>query len=199
MFRFNNPDALVVLLMTAAAYAVVRAIDAGHRSAVRSGALHWMILAGSAIGFAFLTKMFQGLLVLPAFGLVYLIASPLRLRIRIGHLLAAAGSMIVSAGWFVALVELWPAAARPYIGGSTGNSLWELALGYNGLSRIFGGAGNGGGMGGGNTGFGGATGITRMFGTASARRFLVHPRGLAGIAGRAGDPDAPRTDPNGPD
>jgi 4-amino-4-deoxy-L-arabinose transferase-like glycosyltransferase len=91
MFRFNNPDALVVLLMTTAAYGVVRTIDAGHLMAVRSGALYWMVLAGSAIGFAFLTKTFQGLLVLPAFGLVYLIASPLRLRTRIGHLLAAAG------------------------------------------------------------------------------------------------------------
>ncbi|HEY5788263.1 MAG TPA: hypothetical protein VIT65_26195 [Microlunatus sp.] len=66
--------------------------------------------------------------------------------------------MIISAGWFVALVALWPVAARPYIGGSENNSLWELAVGYNGLGRILGGAGNGGGgggMGGGNTGFGG--------------------------------------------
>jgi 4-amino-4-deoxy-L-arabinose transferase-like glycosyltransferase len=196
MFRFNNPDALVVLLMTAAAYAVVRAIDAGHLSAVRSGALHWMVLAGSAFGFAFLTKMFQGLLVLPAFGLVYLIASPLRLRTRIGHLLAAAGSMIISAGWFVALVELWPAAARPYIGGSTGNSLWELALGYNGLSRIFGGAGNGGGTGGGNTGFGGATGITRMFGTAFGAQvsWFIPAALLALLAGLLITRRAPRTD-----
>jgi 4-amino-4-deoxy-L-arabinose transferase-like glycosyltransferase len=196
MFRFNNPDALVVLLMTAAAYGVVQAIDAGHISAVRSGALHWMVLAGSAIGFAFLTKMFQGLIVLPAFGLVYLIASPLRLRTRIGHLLAAAGSMIVSAGWFVALVELWPAAARPYIGGSTGNSLWELALGYNGLSRIFGGAGNGGGMGGGNTGFGGAIGITRMFGTAfgSQVSWFIPTALLALLAGLLITRRARRTD-----
>ena len=28
MFRFNNPDALLVLLMTAAAYATVRAVEA---------------------------------------------------------------------------------------------------------------------------------------------------------------------------
>jgi 4-amino-4-deoxy-L-arabinose transferase-like glycosyltransferase len=196
MFRFNNPDALVVLLMTAAAFCVVRAIDAGHLSVVRSGALHWMVLAGAAIGLAFLTKMFQGLLVLPAFGLVYLIASPLRLRTRIGHLLAGAASMIVSAGWFVALVELWPAAARPYIGGSTGNSLWELALGYNGLSRIFGGAGNGGSMGGGNTGFGGATGITRMFGTAfgSQVSWFIPAALLALLAGLLISRRASRTD-----
>jgi len=166
MFRFNNPDALLVLLMTVAAYCVVRAVDALGKG---SRALRWMLLVGTAIGFAFLTKMAQGLLVLPAFGLVYLVVSPLRLRARIGHLLAAAGAFVVSAGWFVALVEIWPASSRPYIGGSTNNSLWELAIGYNGLGRILSGAGNGGGGGGGgnsNASFGGSTGITRMFGTA---------------------------------
>ncbi len=54
------------------------------------------------------------------------------------HLLAATGALVVSAGWFIALVALWPAASRPYIGGSTNNSLWELALGYNGLGRLLG-------------------------------------------------------------
>ena len=195
MFRFNNPDALLTLLMTAAAYAVVRAIDAGRSAHPRSAALAWMLLAGSAIGFAFLTKMFQGLLVLPAFGLAYLIASPLRLRTRIAHLLAATGSMIVSAGWFVALVELWPASARPYIGGSTGNSLWELALGYNGLSRIFGGAGNGGGMSA-TTGFGGSSGLTRMFGTAFATQvsWFLPAALLALVAGLLITRPTPRTD-----
>jgi 4-amino-4-deoxy-L-arabinose transferase-like glycosyltransferase len=94
MFRFDNPDAMLVLLMTLAAYAVVRAVDAP-RGRV---ALRWMIFAGALIGLAFLTKMAQGLLVLPAFGLVYLVVSPLRLRARVGHLLAAAGALVVSAG-----------------------------------------------------------------------------------------------------
>jgi hypothetical protein len=85
------------------------------------------------------------------------------LRTRLLQLLAALGSMIVSAGWFVALVELWPADSRPYIGGSTTNSLLELALGYNGLGRILGGSGNGGGLGGANSGFGGEAGILRLF------------------------------------
>jgi hypothetical protein len=69
--------------------------------------------------------------------------------------------VVVSAGWYIALVELWPASDRPYIGGSTNNSLLELALGYNGLGRIFGSSGNGGGGGRGgntNTGFGGSNG-----------------------------------------
>ena len=164
MFRFNNPDALLVLLMVAAAYFVVRSLD--------KASARWLALAGVAIGFAFLTKMMQAFLVLPAFGLVYLIAAPTSLRRRLLHLLGALGAVIVSAGWYVALVELWPASSRPYIGGSTNNSLLELALGYNGLGRLLGGEGNGGGGGGGggNSGFGGSAGITRMFGTRSGPR-----------------------------
>ena len=174
IFRFNNPDALLVFLMTLAAYAVVRAVDAGRGLAARSphSALAWMVVAGAAIGFGFLTKMAEAFLVLPALGLVYLVVSPLRLRSRLLHLVAALVSMIISAGWFVALVAIWPAAARPYIGGSENNSLWELALGYNGLGRLLGGSGNGGGggagggMGGANTGFGGEAGLLRMANSA---------------------------------
>ncbi len=160
MFRFDNPDAMLTLLLVAGGYALVRAVDA---VSVRASTW-WLLGAGAAVGFGFLTKMGQALLVVPAFGLVYLVAGPTRLRTRILQLLAALVAMIVSAGWFIALVELWPAADRPYIGGSTNNSLLELALGYNGIGRLVGGSGNGGGGGGsGNTGFGGAAGITRLF------------------------------------
>lgn len=164
MFRFNNPDALLVLCLTAAAYAVVRAIQTTRNAP----ALVWMAGAGWLIGLAFLTKMLQGLLVLPVLGLVYLLVAPRPVRTRLWHLLVATVSLIVSGGWLMVLAQLWPAASRPYIGGSTNNSLWELALGYNGLARIFGGAGNGGGggMGGQNTGFGGTAGLLRMFNAA---------------------------------
>jgi 4-amino-4-deoxy-L-arabinose transferase-like glycosyltransferase len=161
MFRFNNPDALLVLLMIAAAYCVVRALE-------KVGPM-WLVFAGVAIGFGFLTKMMQSFLVLPALALVYLIAAPTSLNRRLLDLVAALLAVVVSAGWYVALVELWPASSRPYIGGSTNNSLLELALGYNGLGRILGGEGIGGGGGGGggggtNAAFGGSTGLTRMFG-----------------------------------
>jgi 4-amino-4-deoxy-L-arabinose transferase-like glycosyltransferase len=161
MFRFDNPDALLVFLMTLAGYFVLRAIETERGRT----ALRWLVLAGIALGFAFLTKMLQGLLVLPAFTLAYLVAGRAGLWTRIWHLLAAGGALIVSAGWYVLLVSLWPPESRPYIGGSTNNSLWELAIGYNGLGRIFGGSGGGGG-GDGNTGFGGSTGLSRMFGSA---------------------------------
>lgn len=203
MFRFNNPDALLVFLLVLGAYAVVRAVDAGSGLAARSrrSAAVWMIIAGAAIGFGFLTKMGEAFIVLPALGLVYLVASPLRLRTRLVHLVAALVSMIISAGWFVALVSLWPAAARPYIGGSDNNSLWELAVGYNGLGRILGGSGNGGGgggggMGGGNSGFGGTAGVLRMFNTAfGAEISWFIPAALVGmIAIFVVSWRAPRTD-----
>ncbi|WP_238150837.1 ArnT family glycosyltransferase [Kribbella sindirgiensis] len=189
MFRFNNPDALLVLLMVTAAYFVVRSLE--------KASARWLALAGVAIGFAFLTKMGQALLVLPTFTLVYLIAAPTSLRRRLLHLLGALGALIVGAGWYVALVELWPASSRPYIGGSTNNSLLELALGYNGLGRLLGGSGNGGGGGGSaNTGFGGSTGITRMFGSAFGTEisWLLPAALIALVGGLWLTRRAPRTD-----
>jgi len=132
MFRFDNPDALLVLLLTASAYAVVRALE-GPR------ALRWIMLAGALLGFAFLAKMLQAFLVLPGFALAYLLFARTGVLRRMGHLLAAGLAMVVAAGWWVALVELWPADSRPYIAGSTDNSVLDLALGYNGLSRLSGG------------------------------------------------------------
>jgi 4-amino-4-deoxy-L-arabinose transferase-like glycosyltransferase len=159
MFRFNNPDALLVLLLVAGAYCVVRATETA------SG--RWLLLAGMAVGFGFLTKMLQAFLVLPAFGIVYLVAAPTSLRRRLLRLAGAVGAVVVAAGWYVVAVDLW--TDRPYIGGSGDNTELGLALGYNGLSRIFGGEGNGGGPGGGGGGnvmFGGASGLTRMFGAS---------------------------------
>ena len=158
IFRFNNPDALLVLLMTAAGYAVQRAIE---RDRTR-----WLVLAGVLLGFAFLTKMMQAFLVLPGFGLAYLWAGPARLRRRLWQLLAGLGGVIAGAGWWVVIAELVPAADRPYFGGSTNNNILQLALGYNGLGRLDGsetGSIGGGGGGGGGGGFGGATGVFRLF------------------------------------
>ncbi|GHF03964.1 glycosyl transferase [Amycolatopsis deserti] len=158
MFKFNNPDALLVLLMVAGAYCTVRALDRASTG--------WLLLAGAALGFGFLTKMLQAFLVLPAFALVYLVAAPAGLGKRLLQLAGAGVAVVVAAGWWIVAVALWPTESRPYIGGSTDNTPLELAFGYNGLGRIFGGDGNGGGGMGGNTMFGGETGLLRMFGSA---------------------------------
>ena len=158
MFRFNNPDAMLVLLLVGSVYATLRALDSPR-------ALRWLALGGGLVGLAFLTKMLQAFLVLPPLALVYLAFAAVPLRTRIGHLLVAFGAMILAAGWWLAIVELWPATARPYIGGSQTNSILELTLGYNGFGRLTG--DETGSVGGTATGTGGSawgeTGILRMF------------------------------------
>jgi 4-amino-4-deoxy-L-arabinose transferase-like glycosyltransferase len=158
MFRFNNPDALLVLLLVAAAYCLVRALEhAGTR---------WVVAAGTMIAFAFLAKMAQAFLVLPAFALVYLVAAPTGLGRRVWQMLLGGVAIVVSAGWWVAIVALWPAGSRPMIDGSSDNSILNLITGYNGLGRIFGsggGIGGGGIGGGGGANFSGSTGVLRLF------------------------------------
>jgi 4-amino-4-deoxy-L-arabinose transferase-like glycosyltransferase len=193
MFRFNNPDAMLTLLLVGAGYAVVRALE--------KGSTRWLLLAGALVGFGFITKMGQALLVLPFFAVAYLIAAPTSFRRRLVQTLGAGLAMVAGAGWWVAIVELWPASSRPYIGGSTNNSILELAFGYNGLGRLFGGSGNGGGgggggTGGGSTGFGGATGLTRLFGGdfATEISWLLPTALVALVAGLWLTRRNPRTD-----
>ncbi len=155
MFRYNNPDALLVLLLTLAAYATVRALE-------KAGTM-WLVLAMSAVGLGFTTKMLQAFLVVPAIAAVYLFTAPTSLGRRIRQLFVAGIALVVSAGWWVAAVQLTPAADRPYIGGSQNNSLLNLIFGYNGLGRL---SGNESGSVGGGAVAGsrwGPTGITRLF------------------------------------
>jgi 4-amino-4-deoxy-L-arabinose transferase-like glycosyltransferase len=148
--RVDNPDALLVLLLVASAYFTVRAIESGRGKD--------LALAGAVVGLAFMTKMLQGWMVVPALGVAYLLAGKPSLAVRVRQLAVAGVVMaVVSAAWPVA-VSLWP-GAKPYIGGSTDGSVWDLILGYNGFGRIFGEAN---GMGGGAN-FGGAAGLWRMF------------------------------------
>lgn len=166
MFRYDNPDALLVFLMVAAVWATMRAVS--------DGRTRWMVLCGVLLGFGFLTKQLQVLLVMPGLALTYLLAGPPRLRIRLAQSIAGLGSMLVAAGWWVLLVEVWPTDSRPYIGGSENNSFLDLTLGYNGLGRLLGGDKNPGGGGGmqppadmpdmpGGGGFFSSPGITRLF------------------------------------
>ncbi|NGO09490.1 glycosyltransferase family 39 protein [Streptomyces sp. HC44] len=160
MFRFNNPDAMLALLMAVTVYCVLRAMEKAQTK--------WLVWAGAAVGFAFLVKTLQAFLILPPLALLYVVFAPTTLRRRIGQVLLAGLSMIVAGGWWVAVVELWPASSRPYIGGSQNNSFLELTFGYNGLGRINGEetgsvGGGGGGMGGGW----GETGWDRMFSATS--------------------------------
>ncbi len=146
MFRFNNPDALMVLLMVVAAYCTTRAIEVA--------STRWLLLAGLTMGFSFLAKGLQPFTLLPALAIAYVVAAPTSLRRRLLQVLGAGVAIVVGAGWWILAVQLTPASSRPYIGGSGDNSPLGLAFGYNGLSRL---SSSGGGPGGGGGGGGAAS------------------------------------------
>ena len=175
MFRYNNPDALLVLLLVLAAYAISRAVE--------SGRTRWLALTGALLGFGFLTKMLQAFLVLPVFALVYLIAGPPRLGRRIWQLLAGGAAVVVAAGWWVAIVMLTPPGDRPYVGGSTNDNILQLTFGYNGLGRL---TGNETGAVGPATrssaAFGGPAGLTRLFSSSmGGQASWLIPAALIGL------------------
>ena len=174
MFGFNNPDAILTLMLTASGYAFLRSLE-GKRP------LLWLGLAGLFTGLAFNTKMLQGLMVLLAMVLVYLVFAKPPIVTRFLHVMFAGVITTMSTLWWSMLVWLTPAGSRPWVGSTNDNNIWSLIFGYNGLGRLLGGRGGGGGpdgasmmpggMGGGpggghgpgGTGFGGQTGIFRIF------------------------------------
>ena len=191
MFRFNNPDALLVLLMIAAVWAMLRGVE--------SGKIKWLLITGMFVGFGFLTKQLQVMLVVPPLALTYLIAGPPKLGTRVLQLFAALGAMIVSAGWWLLIVEFWPASSRPWVGGSQNNSILELTLGYNGLGRLSGnetGSVTPGGVGGGGGSMWGETGILRMFDASQGGQiaWLIPAALLLLVTGLVLRGKAPRTD-----
>jgi 4-amino-4-deoxy-L-arabinose transferase-like glycosyltransferase len=206
MARYNNPDALLALLLVASAWALVRALE--------SGRIRHIVLCGVFVGLAFNTKMLEAYLIVPALGVAYLLAAPGSVRRRISGLLAGATAMVlVSFAWYGTMM-LIPAADRPYVGDSTNNSWFQLIFGANGLSRILGGGGGtggtaggaagraggggfgGGGFGGGGGGFGGSTGPLRLFGVEIGGQIAwLIPLALLGlILGLWMSRRAPRTD-----
>jgi 4-amino-4-deoxy-L-arabinose transferase-like glycosyltransferase len=183
MFRFNNPDAALTFLLVAAAYTLTRALERGSTG--------WLVGTGALIGAAFLAKSLQAGLVVPGMALAYLVSAPTRSLRRVGQLVAAGAVMLVSGLWWPLLVDAIPAGSRPYVGGSTANSVMQLILGFNGLGRItgqeggpggsprgggfsgagggsFSGPGGGGFSGAGGGSFSGATGWDRLFNTEFA-------------------------------
>ncbi len=196
IFRYNNPDALLTLLLVAAAWAFLRSVEQGR--------IRWVVLAAVLIGLAFNTKLLQAYLVLPAFALVYLVAAPGSVLRRLGVLAIALVTVLASSSWWVLATELVPAASHPFIGGSTNNSSLDLIFGYNGLARIFGngfgsGAGGAGGFrpgGGPGGGFSGTPGLLRLFNSElGGQAGWLLPFSLVGLAAGLGLRwRAPRTD-----
>ncbi len=189
--RDNNPDTVLTLLLVLAAWALVRSLEGGRG---------WLVLAAVLVGLAFNTKDLQAFIVLPALVLTHLCHARTPLRWRFADLLIAAPALIVSAGWWMVLVDSIPAGSRPYIGSSERNSVWNLVIGYNGLGRILGGHRHGWrrsfdphsfaagassgtlGHGGGMMSFGAAPGAGRMFGeTLGGQISWLIPFALLGL------------------
>ncbi len=185
IFRYNNPDALLTLLLAGGAYALIRALE--------SDRLRYLALAGALVGLGFETKLLQAFMVLPAFAITYAIAGPGSIRRRIAGLAVAAAAVVVASAWWVIPMTLLPASVRAYVGGSTDGTALNLVLAYDGLGRVFG--ASVGSVGGGG-GFSGAPGILRLFNSQLGGQigwFL--PLSAAGlIAGLVSRGRAPRTD-----
>ena len=190
VFRFDNPDALLVLLTVAAAWTLLRAVD--------DGRTRWLLATGVLLGLGFLTKQLQVFLVVPALAVTYLVAGPVRLRRRLGQLVGGGVALLLAAGWWVAVVSLVPAADRPWVGGSPDNSVLGLTFGYNGLDRLLGhGRATGAGAFSGLAGAGGAAGPLRLLtGENGAQIAWLLPTALVlGVAAVVLRGRAPRTDP----
>ncbi len=158
--RHNNPDALLVLCCTGALWAIVRGLD--------DGRTRWLVLAGVFVGLGFEAKMAAALMVVPAIVAAYLWVAPRGRAIAVRQLAAGGAAMAAVGLAWPLLMWLTPAADRPWISGTSDNSIWSLILGYNGLGRLLGqdgGPGGGGGGGGGGV-FGGDPGLFRLFNEA---------------------------------
>jgi len=161
--RHNNPDELLVLCCTAAVWCAVRALE--------DGRTRWLVLSAVCAGLGFETKMLVAMMVVPGIAVAWLWCAPLALGPRVRRLLSAgAAGSAVALAWPL-LVTLIPAADRPWISGTSDNSVWSLIFGYNGIGRVAGqsggppGATGGAGFGlagPGGTLFGGATGPFRL-------------------------------------
>jgi 4-amino-4-deoxy-L-arabinose transferase-like glycosyltransferase len=178
--RHNNPDALLVLCCVGALWCLVRALE--------DGRTRWLVLCGACVGLGFEAKMGAALLIVSALAAAYLRVAP-RGRLRAVRQLVAGGAALVAVGgaWPL-LVALTPAADRPWISGTSDNSILSLILDYNGLGRLdgqAGGPGGGGGFGGpGGSGgpFGGGAGALRLFNSALGGQ-AAWLLGLAVVAG----------------
>ncbi|MFF1293647.1 MULTISPECIES: ArnT family glycosyltransferase [unclassified Streptomyces] len=185
--RDTNPDPVLVFLMLLGAAALMRA--------VRTGRLMPLVWSGVAIGFAFNTKMMQAYVVLPAFFLVYLWAANATLVRRVRNLAVGTVALVAGSAWWMVIVDLIPASSRPYIGGSTDNTVWDLVIGYNGFGRIFGASSSVGSQGNGAS-FGGEAGLYRLFNSIMGGQisWLIPFALIALVGGLVLRGRAPRTD-----
>jgi 4-amino-4-deoxy-L-arabinose transferase-like glycosyltransferase len=152
--RHNNPDALLVLCSVGALWCFVRALE--------KGATKWLVAAGVCVGLGFEAKMGAALMVVPGMALAWLWVAPRGRLVALRQLAWAGAALVAVALAWPVLVWLTPPGSRPWISGTSDNSIWSLIWEYNGLGRIEGQTGGPASFGGGGGQFGGATGIFRL-------------------------------------
>jgi 4-amino-4-deoxy-L-arabinose transferase-like glycosyltransferase len=157
--RHNNPDALLVLCSVGALWCFVRALE--------GGATKWLVAAAVCVGLGFEAKMGAALMVVPGMALAWLWVAPRGRAAAVKQLaIAGAALLAVALAWPV-LVWLTPASSRPWISGTSDNSIWSLIWEYNGFGRLEGQTGGPSSFGGGGGGpFGGETGVFRLLNEA---------------------------------
>ena len=158
MSRHNNPDALLTLCCVAAVWCAVRAFE--------DGRTRWLVAAGIAVGLGFETKMGAAFVVVPAIALGWLWIAPRGRVAAIRQLLAGGAAMLAVAGAWPLLVVLTPSADRPWISGTSDNSILSLIVGYNGFGRVSGQSGGPGRGGGAAAVLGGGAGPLRLVNAA---------------------------------
>ncbi len=166
--RHNNPDELLVLCSVAALWFATRALDTGRPK--------WLVLSGVCVGLGFETKMGVALLIVPGIAAAWMWVAPRGRRRAVRELMAGGAAMAVVGLAWPLLVTLTPAADRPWISGTSDNSVWSLIFGYNGLGRVDGQTGGPGGFG------GGGSDVRRECGAAAAAQLRARRPG--GVAAR---------------
>ncbi len=125
--RGNIADTAMTLFLVLAADAVSAAIVSGRQ--------RHLVYAGVWVGIAFQAKMVEAWLVLPAFGLAYLLGREERWAHKLRQVaIAGVVAAVVSLSWMT-VVTLTPAHDRPYVDGSQNNSVFQQVFVYDGFGR----------------------------------------------------------------
>ena len=126
--RNNTIDGLLVFVLLLAAWAFIKAAEGGKT--------RYLLLGALLVGLGFNIKMLQAYMALPAFYALYFFSVRKPWWGRILQLGAATGLLLVVSFAWVAAVDLANPENRPFIGSSENNTVLELIVGHNGLSRL---------------------------------------------------------------
>jgi len=136
--RSDTMDAVMMLLLVLALFAVVRACETGKTA--------WLLAAAAMLGVAFNVKLLESVVALPGLFALAWLGLPrtsgdsrgAELASRVAKFAAAAAVYVVVALLWLGATLLFPAHERPYAIGSTNGSAWNAAFVFNGSERLSG-------------------------------------------------------------